>query len=99
MLYSNIGDVHGKMREWPLAILFHEKALEIRKKNLQSNHPALASSYGHISFIYFKMEQYKNSLDSCTRAVKIGKMSLPTNHPDLQWYTRNLEFLKKIMNA
>ena len=71
------------MGEYSKALSYYEKALEIRKQSLPSNHPDLALSYNNIGAVYYNMGEYSKALSSFEKALEIRKQSLPSNHPDL----------------
>ena len=82
-LPHNIGAVYSAMGEYSKALSSFEKALEIRRKSLPSNHPDLAASYNSIGNVYSKMGEYSKALSSFEKALEISRKALPSNHPDL----------------
>ncbi|CAF4264442.1 unnamed protein product, partial [Rotaria sordida] len=71
------------MGEYLKALSSYERALEIQKIALPSNHPDLATSYNNIGLVYDNMGEYSNALSSYERSLEIRKIALPPNHPDL----------------
>ncbi|CAF1537575.1 unnamed protein product, partial [Adineta steineri] len=52
------------MRNYPKALLFHEKALDIQQQSLPQNHPDLAGSYYNLAVVYKHMGNYPcNGID------------------------------------
>ncbi len=46
--YNNLGNVYGDTGEFAKAKDYHERALEIRKEQLGSNHVDVATSYSNL---------------------------------------------------
>ena len=92
-----MGLVHSNMGDYPKALSYYEKALEIQKHSLPSNHPDLGKSYNNIGSVYSNMGDYPKARSFYERAVEIGQHSLPPNHPHLQEWKRNLDNVKKKM--
>ncbi|CAF4362467.1 unnamed protein product, partial [Rotaria sordida] len=86
---------YNAMHDYSNALLSHTKALEIRQKNLPSNHPDLAISYNNIGSVYFEIGEYQKALPFFERALNILKQSVPANHPHLQSVQETIIFLKQ----
>jgi tetratricopeptide (TPR) repeat protein len=82
------------MGNYPKALSYYEKALEIQKQSLPPNHPDLAMSYNNVGNVYLNMDDYPKALSSYKIPLEIQKQSLPPNHPNLQTYRNNLEDMK-----
>jgi hypothetical protein len=59
------------MGEYSKALLYHEKALEIRQKSLPPDHPDLVRSYDYIALLQRKNEEHSKALSSCKGAMGI----------------------------
>ncbi|CAF1580572.1 unnamed protein product [Adineta steineri] len=82
------------MGDYPKALSYYEKDLEISRQSLPPNHPDLASSYNNIGLVYENMGNYSKARTYYERAIQIGEQSLPSNHPTLQQRRKNLERVK-----
>ncbi|CAF4448490.1 unnamed protein product [Rotaria sp. Silwood2] len=59
--YNQLGLAYYYMGEYSKALSSHNKALEIWKKALPSNHHCLASSYTNIGLVYYKIGDYSEA--------------------------------------
>jgi tetratricopeptide (TPR) repeat protein len=75
------------------ALEFQLKALEIREKVLDKDHPDLAQSYNNVSTIYNAMGQLDRALPFAQKAVAIMQKIFPGGHPNLDLFKRNLALL------
>ncbi|CAF1648639.1 unnamed protein product [Adineta ricciae] len=81
--YHCLGYLKDGQGDYKMAIEYYEKALEIDKKALPSNHPDLAQSYNNIGAVYYNMAEYSKALSFYEKALGIREKTLPSNHPDL----------------
>ncbi|CAF1322380.1 unnamed protein product [Adineta steineri] len=81
--YFKLGTVHFNQGDNKKAISYHEKALEIQRRTLPSNHYDLAESLNDISLVYLTMGEYSKALSFQEKAVEIYEKTLPSIHPDL----------------
>jgi tetratricopeptide (TPR) repeat protein len=82
-IYRQLRLVKNYQRDYPEAIIFHEKSLEIYKKTLPPNHLNLTTSYNNIDLISDNMGEYSKALSSHKKALEIQQQSLPSNHSSL----------------
>ncbi|CAF1066184.1 unnamed protein product [Adineta steineri] len=82
-IYHHLGTVKIGQGEYPEAIAYDEKSLEINQKSLPVDHPDLAASYSNIGLAYYEMSEYPKALSSHEKALKIRQKTLPLNHLDL----------------
>jgi len=82
------------MREYSKASLWYEKALEIRKKTLPSNHPDIAESYNKLASVCYNMKEYSKAFSYYKSALDIWERSLPSNHHHLQTVRHRIEIVK-----
>jgi tetratricopeptide (TPR) repeat protein len=82
-VYHQLGKAKWYLGKHKEAIIFNEKALQIRQQSLPPNHPDLAASYNNIGLVYKSMGEYSKALSSHEKALAIRQQSLPQNHPDL----------------
>ena len=97
---------------YPKALEFHAKALNIREKVLGKDHPDTANSYNSIGYVYSDMGDYPKALDFYTKALNIREKVLGKDHPDtansynnigsvynyMGDYPKALEFYTKALN-
>jgi tetratricopeptide (TPR) repeat protein len=89
-IYYMLGMIKHGQGNYREAITFHEKALELKQKNLPPNHPSLATSYNNIGAVYENMGEYSKALSSYEKALEIRQQSLPSNHPSLATSYNNI---------
>ncbi|CAF1456869.1 unnamed protein product [Adineta steineri] len=87
---NQLGFVHSSQGDYEKAISYHEKALEIRKKTLPSDHHSLATSYNNIGSVYDHMGEYSKALSYYEKDLEICQKTLPLNHPDLATSYNNI---------
>ena len=68
---------------YPKALDFYTKALNIREKVLGKDHPTTANSYNNIGFVYSDMGDYPKALEFYTKALNIQEKVLGKDHPDV----------------
>ncbi|CAF5005796.1 unnamed protein product, partial [Rotaria sp. Silwood1] len=90
---SSIGSVYEKMRDYPTALSYHEKALEIRQNMQPSDDRKVAHSYKNIAVVYEKMGEYAKALSSHEKSLEALKRILPPNHSDLAQLYSSIGFL------
>ncbi|CAF3592599.1 unnamed protein product [Adineta steineri] len=79
------------------ALSSHQKALEIQKRILPSNHRDLAVTYDNIGSVYGKLEKHAIALSFHQKALEINEKVLPSNHPDLAINYNNIALIYKSM--
>ncbi|CAF5164975.1 unnamed protein product, partial [Rotaria magnacalcarata] len=82
-IYHKLGRVRQGQGEYPEAVKFYEKSLEIERKTLPEDDASLATSYNNIGVVYRNMGEYSKALEYYEKANKILEISLPPNHPDM----------------
>ncbi len=92
---NNIGSLYHNMGEHSKALLFYEKALEIRQKTLLLNHPHLATSYTNIGLVDDNLCEYSKALSYFEGALNILQDSLPPNHPTIQNVRQRIKIIRK----
>ena len=83
------------------ALEYQIKAIEIREKVLDKNHPNLATSYNNLSTIYKNLGGYENlekALIYIDKAVDISKISFPDGHINLEIFEKNRKIIIDEMN-
>ena len=95
--YHHLGCIKDAQGDYPEAVSFYERALEILKKTLPANHPSLATSYNNIGLVYYSMGEYSKALSFYERALEIKEKTLPANHPSLATSYNNIGTVYKNM--
>ena len=83
------------------ALEYQIKALEIREKGLDKNHPDLAASYNNLSSIYRNLrgdENLEKALVYLDKAISILKVAFPEGHKYLEVSEENKRILIDEMN-
>ncbi|CAF1233102.1 unnamed protein product [Adineta steineri] len=88
--YNQQGYIHSKEGDYEKAIWYYEQRLEIQRKTLPSNHPALGVTYDNIGSVYDKLGEYSKALSYHEKALAIDEKSLPSNHPNLATSYNNI---------
>ena len=97
---------------YPKALEFHAKALNIQEKFLGKDNINIANSYNYIGGDYIMMENYPRALEFLTKALNIEEKVLGKDHPDTATsyyviggiyknignYPKALEFYTKALN-
>ena len=100
------------MGDYPKALEFYTKALNIQEKVLGKDHPDVANSYNNIGSVYSDMGDYPKALDFYTKALNIREKVLGKDHPttaisynnigsvysNMSNYPKALEFFTKALN-
>ena len=100
------------MGDYPKALEFYTKALNIYEKVLGKDHPYTATSYNNIGYVYSDMGDYPKALEFYTKALDIREKALGIGHPDVANsynnignvygyigdYPKALEFLTKALH-
>jgi tetratricopeptide (TPR) repeat protein len=75
----------------------YERALAIRKKALDSEHPDTATSINNLALLYKTQGDYASALPLYKRALAIYKKALGSEHPDTATSLNNLALLYKTL--
>ena len=95
-LYHNIARIYEAKGEYELSLNWNLKALAIRKKILEKNHPDIASSLNNIAGIYNVMGNYPTALMEYKKAIRIVEEKLGNNHPDIGTTYNNIALVYRI---
>ncbi|MCL2841983.1 MAG: tetratricopeptide repeat protein [Oscillospiraceae bacterium] len=80
-LLHNIARLHEYQGDYPTALEWYHKALDIREKVLDTEHPHTATSYNNIATVYHKQGDYPTALEWYYKALDIREKVLDTEHP------------------
>ena len=79
--YGTAASKYYQEGNYPKALEFYIKALNIEEKVLGKDHPYTATAYGNIGAIYDKMGNYPKALEFCTKALNILEKVFGEDHP------------------
>ncbi|CAF5129476.1 unnamed protein product, partial [Rotaria sp. Silwood1] len=51
-------ETYREMKDYPTALTYYQKGLEIREKKSPKNHPDIAVAYHNLSKLYLSTRQY-----------------------------------------
>ena len=85
------------MGDYPKALEFLTKALDIREKVLGKEHPSTALSYDNIGSVYSTMGDYPKALEFLTKALEINEKVLGKEHPDTANSYNNIGYVYSTM--
>ena len=88
--YNHLGYIKNGLGDYCMAIVYYEKAREMKEKILPENHPSLATSYNNIAGVYYHMGEYSRALSLYEKALQIRQNSLSPNHLDLATTYNNI---------
>ena len=91
--YSATASKYYQDGNYPKALEFHTKALNIREKVLGKDHPDTANSYNNIGLVYSNMGNYSKALEFYTKALNIYEKVLGKNHPSTAVGYNNIGYL------
>jgi tetratricopeptide (TPR) repeat protein len=75
-LHNQIEMIMAEKDDQNTALLYFEKALNIRQELLLLNHPDLAISYNNLGLLYESMGKYSTTLSHIEKALEIQQQSL-----------------------
>ena len=97
VIYNRLGVIKEDLREYPEAIVFYRKSIEIKEKQSSPDNLSLADSYGNIGNVYTKIGDYAKALSSYEKALAIRQESLPPTHLHLAFSYNNIGVVYKHM--
>lgn len=89
-VYKGIAEVYQIKQDYKKALKFFEKALDLRKRFFDDQHPLIAQSYNDLGFIYNVMEQPDKSIPLYIEAMKRYENCYGDNHIDTASIYNNL---------
>jgi tetratricopeptide (TPR) repeat protein len=96
-LYNNLSMRYKALGKPEEALKYQLKAVEIREKVLDKDHPDLATSYNNLSLIYKDLGKYEEALKHQFKAVEIREKVLDKDHPSLATSYNNLSLIYKAL--
>ena len=92
--YNKIGRVfNNQIGDYDKALEYYFKALEIREKVLDKEHPDIATSYNNIGSVYDDKGDYDKALEYYFKALEIREKVLGKEHPDIATLYNNIGFV------
>ena len=89
-IYHQLGLMRDEQGEFPQAIRYYEKSIEIQEKQVPRNDLSLAMSYNNIGSVYYSMGDYPKALSSYENALTIQQQSLSPTDPYLAAFINNI---------
>ena len=89
-IYNEHCSLNLKLGDFAKAKDYCERALEIRKEQLGSNHVDVATSYNNLGTVYRHTGEFAKAKDYHERALEIRKEQLGSNHVDVAASYNNL---------
>lgn len=89
--FNDLGVIYWNTGNRETALTYHEKALEVRTKHLDTTDPLLADSYLNIGLIYLD-EEFLQSIIYFNRALKIYQEQFGKTHPKVALCYSNIAF-------
>ncbi len=83
IVYHNIGEVYRNLCDYPKALEYNIKALDIRKKLLGEKHVDTAESYNDTGLVYIFQGKYDKASELFQKAKTIYEEVVGPNHPSL----------------
>ncbi|CAF4029824.1 unnamed protein product [Adineta steineri] len=81
--YNQLGYAKDAQGDYENALWCHDKALEIQKNILPSDHPDLAAPYNNFGLVCIKNGKYPEALLFFEKVLEILRKTLPSDHPGL----------------
>ena len=92
-LYAEAGYGNSCLGDYPKALEWYQKALEIREKVLGKDHPSTGTTYNNIAGVYDSQGDYPKALEWYQKALNILEKRLGTEHPNTLIVKSNIERL------
>ncbi|CAF4381791.1 unnamed protein product, partial [Rotaria sordida] len=86
------------MKDYPTALIYYQKGLEIHQKKLPKKHPDLAVTFHNLAKLYLSTQQYDMAMKKVQQALKIAQEKLPSNHPYLLEYRETFKKIQENVN-
>jgi tetratricopeptide (TPR) repeat protein len=83
------------MKDYTMALTYHQKGIEIREKKLPKNHCDLAVVYHNLAKLYLATREYSTAMKNVQQTLEIAQEKLPQNHPHLIDYRETFENISK----
>ena len=91
--YHDIGDAYRNLCNYPMALEYQIKSLDIRRKVLGEKHQETANSYNDTGLVYIFQGDFDKASELILKAKAIREEVVGENHPDMAESYANLGFL------
>ncbi|CAF0802568.1 unnamed protein product [Adineta steineri] len=88
--YFGLGNVAIEQDQYPAALAYHLKALDVKQKFLDENDPRIASSYNQIGAAYRRLGVYDRALEYANIGLEMRLACLDSNDVDLAQSYRDI---------
>ena len=90
LIYNEIGLLHDEQGDYASALMYYQKAIDIRQQELPPDHFSLSVSYNNIGEVQRQLGDYFNALDNHRKTLLIKQKILPPNDPSLATTYNNI---------
>ena len=88
--YYELGEANRNQGQYPKAIEFHLKALDIRLKKLDKNDVKISNCYNELGLVYDSQGNYPKALEYYEKCLAIRLKTLGAEHPNVANTYNNL---------
>ena len=78
-----LGEAYGSLAFYDEALVHHKRALALRLKLFDPNHPSVAKSYGNIGNVHGQKGEHDKALEYLGKALAIRLKILGPDHPEV----------------
>lgn len=90
LIYNELGLLHDEQGDYASALIYYQKAIDIRREQLPPNHRSLSVSYNNIGEVQRQLGDYCNALDNHRKTLQIKQKILPPNDPSMATTYNNI---------
>ena len=94
--YDALGQIAAEKEEYQLSVRCYQKALEMKKRTVQSNDVSLAFSYNSLAIVHMKTSDYTRAIESYRLALEILEEGLAEDDPQVSICRNNLAVVCKM---
>lgn len=78
-IYNELGNIEDCLGEYASALVYYQKAIEIRQQHLPANHRSLSVPYNNIGEAQRQLGDYFSALSTHQKTLMIKKQNLPAD--------------------
>jgi tetratricopeptide (TPR) repeat protein len=97
LLYHQLGLIKRNQGDYYEALVSYQKALEVYRTTLDTDHPDLATSYNNIGQVYTNMGEYSKALRFYQHSLDIYEKTLPPDHSSLAIPYNNIGLVHRFL--
>jgi len=94
-LLHNIARLHNSQGDYPIALEWYHKAVDICEKILGEKHPNTAAAYNNIGSTHFAQGDYPKALEWSHKALDVYEKALGKGHPNTAASYNNIALIHK----